>query len=341
MATTTGYWNNFNPGNGFRNPLMRTADRIELIKYDGSDRMTVAGPGAGKDGVYLAPHSTGMFDTPIKTNWTPGMFGQVFQSWKPKRRDLVATFHILNPITGLELDSNPDLWHTIYSRFKAMWSVEQESTIAYTSVDGERQLYVRKLEESKSFSSQNFEGIDPHLMPYGSVMMTLAAEFPYYAGASVTFPWEDVNLTGGESTWFTLPYYNPASVMIWPHWHLSDQVQWQIPDYSFGWEEYGRGVNDAGKTVKVTPTGPLGPGEIIDVYSRPDMEPIVAANGAPVLNRMNGTALEYPIQPGMGDAEAGCVVRAINCTNPLGARAELHLDRWYDEPFSTPLMAAP
>lgn len=330
--------NTFIPGNGFRNPLMRQADRIEIVKYDGTDRVTVAGPGAGAEGFYLAPHSTGLFDTPFKTNWTAGMFGSVFQSWKPKRRDLVATFHILNPHTGTELDNNPDLWHTLYSRFKALWSIERESTIIYTSVDGERVLKTRKLEEAKSFSSQNFEGIDPHLMPYGSVMMTLAAEFPYYAGGTVTFAWET---SEQGNFWFTLPYYNPSTQMIWPYWHLTDQAQWILPDYSFGWEEYGRGIADMGKTVRLTPTGSLAAGEIVDVYSRPDLEPIIAANGAPVLNRMNGTALEYPIQPGMGSVENGCVVRALGVTNPLGARCELHLDRWYDEPFSTPLIAAP
>lgn len=328
----------FDPGNGFRNPLMRQGDRIEIVKYDGTDRMTVAGPGAGDEGAFLAPHSTGLFDTPIKTNWSPGMFGSTFQSWKPKRRDLVGTFHILNPGSGTELDNDPDRWHLLYSRFKALWSIEQESTIIYTSVDGERQLKVRKLEEAKSFSSQNFEGIDPHLMPYGSVMMTLAAEFPYYAGPTVSFAWE----TSEQGTfWFPLPYYNPSSVMIWPYWYLSDQVQWQLPDYSFGWEEYGRGTADIGKTVYVTPTGKLLAGEIVDVYSRPDVEPIISANGAPVLNRMNGTALEYPIQPGQGSVTDGCIVRAIDVTNPLGARCELFLDRWYDEPFSTPLIAAP
>jgi hypothetical protein len=322
----------------FRHPLMRQADRIEIVRYDGQDRMTIAGPGAGAEGIWLAPHSTGLFDSPFKTNWSPGMFGAVYQSWVPKRRDVVFTVHVLNPITGTTLDHDPHLWHTIYSRFKAMWSIEQESTIIYTSDDGERTLNARLLQEAKSFQAQNFEGIDPHVLLYGSVMMTVACEFPFYDGGTVTFAWEDPYLTGGNSTWFTLPYYNPSSVMIWPWWYATDQVQWQLPDYSFGWEEYGRGQSDLGKTVLFTP---FIEGEICDLYSRPDMEPIIAANGNPVLNRMNGRALEYPIQPGMGSTGDGCVIRAINCTNPNGARLELNLDRWYNEPFSTPLIAAP
>lgn len=321
----------------FFNPLMRQADRIEIIRYDGLDRMTIAGPGSGLEGVFLAPHSTGLFDAPFKTNWTEGMFGSVYQSWKPKRRDLVFTVHILQPQTGLELDHDPDLWHTVYSRWKAMWSIDQESTIIYTSIDGERTLKVRKLEEAKSFSSQNFEGKDPHILPYGSVMMTVAAQFPYWSGPTVMYDWE---IDSPGEYWFSLPYYNPSTVMIWPHWYLTDEAQWWLPDYSFGWEEYGRGQADLGKTVAVTPIGPLLKGEIIDAYSRPDVEPIIAANGAPVLNRMAGTALEYPILPGAGKVENGCTIKT-RVSNPNGARCELYLDRWYEEPFSTPLIAAP
>jgi hypothetical protein len=323
----------------FRNPLMRQGDRIEILSYNGIDRVTISGPGAGIEGIWLAEHSTGLFDTPFKTNWTKGMFGSVFQSWVPQRRDLVFTVHIMSPDgSGQDLEHDPDLWHLVYSKWKSMWSIDQESTIIYTSVDGERRLGARLLQASKSFSSQSFEGMDPHIMPYGSVMMTVACEFPYYVGGTVTFTWEDTGLTGGASAWFTLPYYNPSTVMIWPWWTLSDQVQWVLPDYSFGWEEYGRGVQDLGKTVAFTP---FIAGEICTCYSEPDLEPIIAANGAPVLNRMAGKALEYPIQPGMGSVDEGCTVRAVNCTNPNGAYAELNLDRWYNEPFSTPLIAAP
>lgn len=322
----------------FRHPLMRQEDRIEIVKYDGTDRVTIAGPGAGTEGVILAPHSTGLFDTPTKTNWSPGMFGAVYQSYAPKRRDAVFTVHIINPVDGSDLQDDPDRWHLFYSRFKALWSYEYESTIIYTSVDGERTLKARKLQEAKSFASNNFEGIDPHVLLYGSVMMTVACAFPYYDAGPVTFEWEDPFLTGGDSTWFTIPYYNPSSIMIWPSWYASDQIQWQFPDFSFGWEEYGRGQSDLGKTVLFTP---FVAGEVCQIYSRPDMEPIIAANGNPVESRMNGKALEYPIQPGQGSTTEGAIVRAINCTNPNGARLELTLDRWYDEPFSTPLLAAP
>lgn len=319
-----------------RHPLMRVGDAIDILGVNG-DMCRISGPDMeyASWGPQLAPHSKGLFDAPFRTNWSKSMLGQRFESWSPQRRDVVFTIHILNPYTGTDLDHDPDLWHTIYSRWKAMWAIEQEATIIYTSVDGERQLNVRKLQQAESFSSQSFEGFDPHLMPYGSVMMTVAAENPFYIGPTEIFPWEDPTLTGGASTWFQLPYYNPATVMCWPQWYLTDQAQWTLPDYSFGWEEYGRGQSDLGKTV---PLPLLTPGESIHVDSSPDTETIIADNGNPVGFRMGGRDLEYPIQPGAGASTNGCTVRVRNCTNPNGARAELYLRRWYDEPFSTPLV---
>jgi hypothetical protein len=109
---------------------------------------------------------------------------------------------------------------------------------------------------------------------------------------------------------------------------------WSLPDYSFGWEEYGRGVADAGKTVTLPL---LAPGENVHVDSRPDTETIIAQNGAPVGNRWAGKDLEYPIPPG-GEVPGGATVLVQQVTNPDGFRCELDLVRWYAEPFSEPLI---
>jgi hypothetical protein len=319
-------------------PLMRWTDTIDILGING-DRCRVSGPGMGDWGPELARHSTGLFDAPFKTNWGKGMLGQRYESWSPQRRDIVATFHIMNPVTGDSLEHDPDLWHTIYSRFRALFGSDpdNEATIQYGSVDGDRQLGARLIQEAKSFGNQSFEGMDPHLLSYGSLMLTLGCENPYYVGPTEQFIYEDEGAEG--AIWFTLPHFNPSTVMIWPQWYLSDQAQWVLPDYSYGWEEYGRGVADRGKTVTVTPHGPLLAGEALHVDSRPDTETFIADNEAPVGNRMGGRDMEYPILPGAGSPDGdACVVRALQVTNPNGARAELFLPRWYSEPFSTPLV---
>lgn len=314
----------------WRHPLMRSTDIIKVIGYNG-DECTISGPGMGDWGPILAPHSTGLFAAPFKTNWSKSMLGQKFSGWVPQRRDVAWTVHILNPSTGDPiLDKDADLWHLIYSRWRAMFSKEHESTIAYISVDGERRLGVREIQDPKPFVGAEFEGGDPHLISYGSLGMLMGCENPYYVGPTERYAWE----TDQQGDfWFPLPYYNPASAMIWPKWYLTDRAIWTLPDYSFGWGEHGSSVADLGKTVELPE---LFEGEDVEVDSRPDVMTIVAANGAPVQQRLNGRDLEYPIQPGMGDPYNGCTVSVRNVTNPDGARCELELPRWYDDPFSTP-----
>lgn len=318
----------------WRHPMMRRADGIKIIGYNG-DECTLSGPGMGDWGPILAPHSTGLFAAPFKTNWAKGMLGQRFQSWSPLRRDVAATIHILNPRTGAELDPqsahDQDLWHIVYSRFCAMFHPEFESTVVYTSVGGERRLGIRQIQEAKPFVGAEFEGGDPHLICYGSLGMLFGCENPYYIGATESYVWEAAGLAG--DAWFPLPYYNPASVAIWPKWYLTDRAQWTLPDYSFGWEEYGTGLADLGKTVDLPL---LVEGENVEVDSRPDVMTIVAENENPVMQRMKGRDLEYPIQPGAGDPNDGCIVSVKNVTNPDGARCELELPRWHAEPFDMP-----
>lgn len=320
----------------WRHPLMRRGDGIKIIGHNG-DECTLSGPGMGDWGPILAPHSTGLFAAPFKTNWGKGMLGQKFSSWSPQRRDIAWTVHILNPSTGEQYDPrnarDQDLWHLAYSRWSALvgTDAEHESTVVYTSVDGERHLGVRMIQEAKPFVGAEFEGGDPHLLCYGSVGMLMGCENPYYIGATEKFVWEAPGLSG--DAWFPLPYYNPGSVAIWPKWFLTDRAQWSLPDYSFGWEEYGTGLADLGKTVDLPL---LVEGENIEVDSSPDVMTIVAENENPVMQRMKGRDLEYPIQAGMGDPYDGCIVALRGCTNPDGARCELELPRWHAEPFGTP-----
>lgn len=305
-------------------------DAIDLIDAFGH-RWRIMGPGEGEEGVWLAPKSTGLFDMPFRTNWRNSIYGQSFVSWKPERRDIVWTAYIANPEDASGLDDDPDTWHAIYSRWKAGIQPGKPITIVYTSVDGERRLTVTPSETAKSVSTLEFEGVDPHLWPFGSVVHTMATtELPFYVGPTESFEWE---WDGAGSTWFTLPYYNPSTVEIWSTWELSSEAKWYLPDYSFGSEEYGRGLDDEGKVV---PLPLLRAGEDLWVESRPDLETLVAANDAPVGNRLAGRDLEYPIPAGAGDPLRGCVVRVTNVTD--GASCRLHLPRWYAEPFSTPLV---
>lgn len=284
-------------------------------------------------GPYLAPGSTGLFDLALQSNWGNYGFGQFFQTWKPKRRDVTWTVHVTNPETGTDIDGDSDLWHLIYSRWVAMFSPSREAIVRYVSIDGERRLGLRTLNGSQSFSAQPFEGGDPHCYAYGSIIQQLAAEFPYYVGKSFRKTFE---IAGTGNFWFTLPYFNSSNVDVFAEWDLTGGATWILPDYSFGNEIYGRGVGDIGKTVPI-PT--LDPGENVTVMTRPDMEWILSEWETPVPQRSPGLRHEYPIPAGAGSSDeagqgAGCTVRVLDVID--GAAGELTIPRWYDTPFSTP-----
>lgn len=313
---------------------MRQTDFI-IVEGVNGDSCCISPPGYSW-GPELAPGSTGLFDMPIQTNWGSWGYGQFFQSWKPKRRDVVWTIHVMVPEYDDPVDQTSDVWHTIYSRWCAMFSVDKECTVRYISVDGERTLKLRTLDSPKSFSAQNFEGHDPHLFNYGSIVQTQAAELPFYVGKSDVYAYE---IPGMGDFWFNLPYFNPGTVDIWPEWDLTGGATWILPDYSYGNEAYGRGVADIGKTV---PIPNLLQGEDVTVMTRPDMEWILSVWETPVANRSPGLRHEYPIPPGEGSPDdggpnPGCVVRARSVVD--GAACVLTLPRWYAEPFSTPRVA--
>lgn len=311
--------------------MRRTDNTIDVIGVNG-DFCRISPPGLSW-GPELAPGSTGLYDMPIQTNYGSYAYGQFFQSWKPKLRNVVWTMNILNPQTGRRLQHDSDLWHQVVSRWKAMFSPEHQATVVYGSVDGERTLGLRTFDTSQSFSTYNWEKIDPHVFAAGSLVQVMAAELPFYVGPSDTY---ELEWEGAGNFWGTLPYFNPGTVDIWPEWECTWGASYALPDYSFFNELHGRGINDAGKTV-ITPEFVEGDGSVT-IMTRPDLEPYVSEWETPIPLRAAGKDFEYPIPPGCGlsDPKKGCVVRALGVTD--GAAVKLTLPRWYDGPFSTPLV---
>jgi hypothetical protein len=118
-----------------------------------------------------------------------------------------------------------------------------------------------------------------------------------------------------------------------------------FPDYSWGSEEWGRGVQDEGRTIRVPHVGSLLIGENLDIETRQDEETIRAENDSPVGNRMGGNDFRYPVRAGFGappgeESESDwAVVMMRDITNPAGSRVELYLPQWNSSPFGTPKVA--
>lgn len=295
-------------------------------------RVRISGPGQGEQGYFMAPMSQGLLDdAPVKTIWHKSMFGQTFSGMEWERRELIWTVNI-GYGEPLDPDRDPDEWHALYSDWREMFSYTHDTRIIYGTGTDERVLNARLIEKPKPFSAYQFEGRDPKLWSFGSVVMTMACEIPFYVGKTETFEWE----FSGAGTFSTkLPFYNPSDVPIFPWYEVTDQARWHIPDYSWGSEMYGRGVADAEKVV-TTPF--LEEGESCQIQTRPDLETYQSENDAPVGLRANGKDFEYAILPGEGvgvdDPADGATFAASEVVSGGALRA--HFPRWYSSPYSRP-----
>lgn len=308
-------------------------DSIDIEDKFG-ERVRLSGPGMYEQGYFLAPQSTGILDdAPVKTIWHKTMFGQSYSGMEWERREAVFTVCIgYGDDQLVDPDRDPDEWHMLYDDWRRKFNFDQDTKLIYGAPDGERVLFVRMIERAKPFSSLNFEGKDPKLWSFGSVVMTVGCEFPFYVGPSEKYVWE---FEGNGMVWTTLPHYNPSDVPIWPTYEGTEGARYHIPDFSWGNEYYGRGLADEDKVV---PTPILATGETVDIHTRPDEETYQSANDAPVGLRAEGKDFEYPIPPDTGE-EDGVVFMATNVVD--GGVFTAEYPRWYSSPFSRPRLTRP
>lgn len=292
----------------------------------------ISGPGQGQQGFFMAPNSTGLLsDAPVKTIWHKTLFGQAMSGMEWERREIIATIEIGHD-QAIDPERDPDEWHDLYSELREAFSYTEDTTIIYGSADSDRRLYVRMLEPPKPFSTHAFEGKDPKLWSFGSVVLTMACEFPFYIAQSHLYEWE---FEGAGTFWTRLPLFNDSDVPVWPIYEVTDQAQWHIPDFSWGNEEYGRGFDDSDKIVK---TPYLEVGESCNIQTRPDLETYQSENDAPVGLRANGRDFEYPIPPGAGvgaeDPDEGAAFVASSVVD--GGALRVELPRWHSSPYARP-----
>lgn len=278
--------------------------------------------GAGPSPVMMAPNSTGLYETAVETLYSEAAYGERFEGLRYPSTTVVWTAEI-----GADLERDPETWHSLYSDFRLDLDYELPVRFRYVSSDGPRERRLRLQSEPKPFSTYNFEGRDPHLFKFGSIVLTMKTELPFYVGPSRVVEAAPA-LTDG-SGWFPITLANPATVESWRRFVLTDQAQWILPDPSFGSTKRGRSIADRGRTTALPL---LAKGEGITVDSDPDTQTIVAENDALVQARYNDDLL-YPAPPG---AKQDFIVRVTNCTNPDGAGFRLIEPRWYLTPFSRP-----
>ena len=301
---------------------MDTMSSIAKIEIFGvhDEYFCVSGEGAGEQGVLLQPKLKGAIDSPVKSLWLPGAYGQTFVDFRWERREVIFT------VTIFDDGGDPEAWHSIDSKWRFAWDYVKETTIRFTTSDGYRDLKVRMIEEPKSYESGGWEGKDPHLYATSTVVMTTAAELPFFVGPSDFYEWGDDVAASGRTT-FKLDVN--CDVPVWPKWTLSDQARWRLPDFSFGNEEYGRGVTDMGRTV-VLPFLPKGAGCVAD--SDPRVQTLLAANRINLQGLWKGQDLLYPLAGGTYSEIPVSVSDAVE-----GFSCRLEVPKWYTRPWSRPV----
>lgn len=285
--------------------------KIELTGVDGS-YWCLSGPGMGQQGVTISPNIQNFADAPVKTLWVPGPYGEQYVGKRVQRREMVFTVQAFD-------ESDPDNWATIDSMWRWAWDYDNECTMTVTTSDGVRTINLRLLEAPKAWGNK-----DPHLTADNPVVMTTAAEFPYWIEPSTLTEWSSPNTNDQE----LFPIKNDGDVPVWIKWTLTDLALWQIPDFSWGNPMYARASQDAGRTLWLPQ---LQAGESVVVDSDPRVQTIVAANDSPVQHRWSGNDLLYPLMPG-----AYGEIPLVLSQSTRGGVAELEVPRWFSRPWSRP-----
>ena len=284
----------------------------ELTGADGS-HWRISGPGSGRQGVTLNPGLEGAFDPPVKTLWITGPFGQNYRGKRYQRREIIFSTQVY--------DRGVETWHTIDSRWRQAWDYDVESVLSVTTSDGTRSIKLRLLEEPKPYGKK-----DPHLLHDETVVMTVAAEVPFWEMPAREYIAE---IPSSSDEVVTFDIHNDGDIPVFPKWVLTGGALYTLPDFSWGNDMYSRGAQDLGRTI---PLPELTEFENVTVDSDPRFQTIIAENESPVQNRWKGNDLLYPIMP--GKHEAKYPLRVQNAA--AGVEVKLIVPRWFGRPWSRP-----
>jgi len=296
------------------------SNKIEVYGCDGS-YWYISGPDIPEEaGVTLNPRLTGAIDAPVKTQWLPGAFGQEAQGYRWERRDIIFAVQTFA--------QDPETWMTVDSEWRSAFDYVKETKIAYTTSAGIRWINVRLLEEPKSYEGESDNGKSPFLICDSTVVMTVAAELPFYIGETDVYEW---SLTGQTSGSTTIDIVNESDVPVWPKWTLTGGATWTLPDFSWGNSDYARAYEDAQRTVDLPA---LTVYENVVVDSDPRKQTILSSNMSNVQGRWKGNDLLYPLAPGATDS---IPISVKDITNSAGAALRLEIPKWFSRPWGRPL----
>ncbi|KZM68364.1 hypothetical protein AWN90_10780 [Nocardia terpenica] len=302
------------------------ATRI-LIEGAGGQRLTVAGPGAGTDGVVLADVDSGtefenFFEAPTTTIWnaTAYQVGADFGGAREEKFDFTLAFHILATATAS--------WRAAYERFRLAFSFKRDSGLRAEVGDSSRLLTVRL----GAKPAVKVTG-DPNADGYALAVVPLVGAYPRWCEPDVVSQFvTTTDTTGGgvESGYVTVSNPLPVDYEIWPRWIIQGgkDIVWTIPDFSWGSGEFERAEIDRDRKMVMPP---LLDGEHVVI----DTDPL-ARNGQANSSidtefpaRMNGQRFCYPLPGATPETKIPVSVTGA----PVGAGVQVRCPRPWPRPW--------
>lgn len=191
---------------------------VELEGVNG-EWFTLAGQGAGEQGVWLGTEVEGIYDAPVKTIWTEHahQIGASYAGMRNLRRDI--TF------TAVVVDTPDQPWEDSDSAWRKAWSYTRDCRL-WIETEGSRRFLNLRLSEQPLFKPEH----DPHQRRVEKVFMTCIAGDPWWYEDDETDTW---TLNTGTSGSGTVTVSNPTDQEIWLKWVLQGPGRWVLPDFSW------------------------------------------------------------------------------------------------------------
>lgn len=271
-----------------------------VVEGVNGDSVTLAGPDAGREGIWLATEVSGLVDPQADVVHKPagGRPGSRFVSHRITERSLVFKVTILN--------NEDDAWEARDARWRKLWSYDKPSAIKVTTPRwGTRTLYAQlsEIEVDTKF--------DPHVQEATDVTMTVTAYDPFWYAPVYK---QTVRSDSGSFSFKVKNGLNPTPNVVFPEWVIDKPGTFKFP--------HG---DPARKLPKVPVT--LESGEEAVVNTDPGARQIVEVNGTPVWSRMNGVRFRYGFEP-YTESEGPLVV-----DGPAGAEVQLRIQRPFNRPW--------
>lgn len=301
---------------------------IQIEGYNG-DWVTVAGPGMGAEGVFLASEEDGLefdelFEPPLKQLWQATTF-QVGESYGGLRQPKIVfdlPFHVT------ETSDYP--WSYNNSRFRKLFHPKKQSKIWIQVEESRRHLKIQLGDRVKVKTTG-----EPNRQQYSLDTVPCVGAYPRWFEPDWCSTYiTTTDTTGGGVELGEIPAWNPTPDDIYLKYMAQAEqgIRWTLADLSFGSDLEDRAVQDADRVV-VCPALIAGEQLRIDTDPQAKGGQFVSSLDTAVYLRANGVEFLYPF-PAYTGTEGDPFMLPVAVTGaPIGAGVQVRCPRPWLRPW--------